>query len=96
MGHVGAGMKLQLQQGSPLDGLRLHMLDARDVEEMVFVVIRQVAFHLRRVHAPVGLGDIDCRNAQRGEDVAGHLLQRQPRPQHDGKNQHDNRYRATQ
>ena len=73
--------------------LRLDVLDAGDVEEVIFVVVGEVALHLRRVHAAVGLRDVDGRNAQRREDVARHFLQGQPRTQNDGKDEHDDRER---
>ena len=73
-GHVRAGMKLELHDRSALDVLGLHVLDAGDVEEVVLVVVGQVAFHLQRVHAAIGLRDVDGRDAQGGEDIAGHFF----------------------
>ena len=55
-------MKLKLHDRGSLDVFRLHMLDPRDVEEMVLVVVGQVAFHLRRIHAAIRLRDVDRRN----------------------------------
>jgi hypothetical protein len=60
-------MKLQLHDRSALDVLGLHVLDAGDVEEVILVVVGQVAFHLQRVHAAIGLCDVDGRNAQEGK-----------------------------
>ena len=74
-------MELQLEQRRALDGLRLHVLDAGDVEEVILVIISEVALHLRRVHAAVRLRHVNGGNAQRGEDVARHLLQGQRGPQ---------------
>ena len=50
------------------------MLDAGDVEEMVLVIVDEKPFHLGRVHAAIGLGDIENRDAEVGENVAGHPL----------------------
>ena len=61
--------------------LRLDVVDAGDVEEVVLVVVGQKAFHLRRVHAAVGLADVDHRQVQAGEDVDRHLANRQNAPQ---------------
>ena len=57
--------------------LRLDVVDARDVQEVILVIVRQKPFHLRRVHAAVGLADINHRQIQAGEDVDGHLPNRQ-------------------
>ncbi len=54
------------------------VLDARDVEEVILVAVGQVALHLERVHAAIGLRHVDRRNAQRREDVARHALQAEP------------------
>ena len=89
-------MELQLHEGSALDRLGFDVLDAGDVEEVILVVIGEVTFHLRRVHAAVGLGDVDGGNAEGREDVAGHALERDPRPEDDGDDQHDNRERPAQ
>ena len=50
------------------------MLDSGDVEKVILVVVGQVALHLRRIHAAIGLRDIDRRNAERREDIAGHFF----------------------
>ena len=61
LGHVGAGMEEQLHQGHALDVAALDVVDAGDVEEVVLVIVGEQPFHLRRVHAAVGLGDVDDR-----------------------------------
>ena len=71
-------MKLKLHDGGSLDVLRLDVLDARDVEEVILVVVGQVAFHLRRIHAALRLRDVDGGNAQRREDIARHLFRGDP------------------
>ena len=65
------------------------MLDAGDVEEMVFVVVGQVTFHLQRIHPAVGLRDIDRRNAQGRKDITRHLLHRNPGTEKDRHNRDD-------
>ena len=74
-------MEHQLHQRDALDVLRLDVLDAGDVEEVVLVVVRQVAFHLRRIHAAVRLRDVDRRRAELREDVDLHLPDRHDRRQ---------------
>jgi len=71
------------------------VLDARDIEEVIFVIVCQEAFHLRRVHAAVGLGDIDGRNSQRWEDVAGRFTKSEERTQDDGGDEDKHRERPT-
>ena len=43
LGHVGAGVEVQLHQGHALDVLRLDVVDAADVEEVVLVVVGDAA-----------------------------------------------------
>jgi hypothetical protein len=62
-------MEIQLHQGHALDVLRFDVVNAVDVEEVVFVVVGDQPFHLGRVHAAVGLGDVDDRQIQAGENV---------------------------
>ena len=40
------------------------VVDAVDVEEVVLVVVGDQPFHLRRVHAAVGLGHVDDRQVE--------------------------------
>src|SRR4051812_15695261 len=65
-------MKLELDQRDTLDIARFHVLDAVDVEEVVFVIVGDESFHLRRVHAAVRLRDVEHRNSDVGKDVALH------------------------
>ena len=60
------------------------MVDAVDVEEMVLVVVGDQPFHLGRVHSAVGLGHVDDRQVEAGEDVDLHPCQGQAAPQDDG------------
>ena len=41
------------------------MLDPGDVEKVIFVIIREVTFHLGGVHSPIRLGHVNRRNPQR-------------------------------
>ena len=79
LGHVGAGVEVQLHQGGALDVLRFDVMDAGDVEEVVFVVVGEEPFHLAGVHAAVGLGHVDDRQVERGEDVHLHARARPTR-----------------
>jgi hypothetical protein len=65
-------MEVQLHQRRALHVPRLDVVNAADVQEVVLVVVGQKAFHLRRVHAAVGLADVDHRQVQAGEDVDFH------------------------
>ena len=77
LGHIRSRMKEQLHQGSALNVPGLDVVDSRDVEKMVLVIVGQIAFHLRRVHAAIRLSHIDHRQVQAGKDVDSHLPNRQ-------------------
>jgi hypothetical protein len=64
----------QLHERNALDVLRLDVLDPSYVQEVVLVVVRQVAFHLRRIHPAEWLRDVDGGCPQLREDVHLHLL----------------------
>jgi len=72
LGHVRARMEEELHQGRALHVSRLHVVDAADVEEVVLVVVGEEALHLRRVHAAVGLADVDHGQIEAREDVNFH------------------------
>ena len=91
LGHVGPRMELQLDERHPLDRLGLHVLDAGHVEEVVLVVVGQEPFHLGGIHPSVGLGDVEDRDAEVREDVAGHHAQRGDTGQDDGDHGDDDR-----
>jgi len=75
LGHVGTGVEEQFHEGEALDVLRLDVVDAADVEEVVLVVVGEQTFHLGGVHAAVGLADVDDGQVQAGEDVDLHARQ---------------------
>ena len=54
--------------------LRFDALDAVDVEEVVLVVVGDVALHLRRAHAAVRLRDVDHRQIEMGKIPPGMRL----------------------
>ena len=64
--------------------LRFDVVDAVDVEEVVFVVVGDQPFHLGGVHAAVGLGDVDDRQVEVGEDVDLHPGQGQAAAEDEG------------
>ena len=66
----------------------LDVVDAVDVEEVVLVVVGEQPLHLRRVHAAVGLGDVDDGQVQVGEDVDRHAVDGQAAAQRDGDHEH--------
>ena len=87
-------VELQLHDRGALDRLRLDVLDAGDIEEVILVVVRQVAFHLRRVHSAVRLRDVDRRYSERRKNIARHALQREQGAEHDGDHGDDHGRRA--
>ena len=84
LAHVGALVKHQLHERGALDALALDVIDAGDVEEVILVVVSEVAFHLRGVHAAVGLRDVDGGVADLREDVDRHALEREDGAERDG------------
>ena len=87
-------MELKLHQGNALDVLGFDVLDAGDVEEVVLVVVRQVPFHLRRIHPAVRLRDVDGGRAKLRKDVDLHSLDGHDRRKGDGDDRHENRDRS--
>ncbi len=75
--HVGAFAEGQLHQRSALNAFAIDCLNARDVEEMILVVIGKESFHLRGSHATIRLRDIDDRIAHLRENIRTHLTERQ-------------------
>ena len=94
--HVGARVEKQLHQGDALDVLRLDVVDAVDVEEVVLVVVGEQPLHLGRVHAAVRLGDVDDGQIQVREDVDGHAVNGQAAAQDDGDHEHHDGERPSQ
>ena len=94
--HVGAGMELELDQRHALDRFALDVLDAGDVEEVVLVIVDDEPFHLRRVHAAVGLGHVQHGHPEIREDVPRHAIERQKTHQCNGYDHHQKRDRASQ
>ncbi len=74
-----------------MNRLALHAINSRDVEEVILVVIRDVPFHLRRVHAAVRLRDINGRIAHLRENIDRHSPRGQHRKERDGDERHDYR-----
>ncbi len=73
LAHVRLGVEDQLHQRHALNVFGLHVLDAGDVEEMIFVVVGEIAFHLRGIHPAVGLSNVNSGRAQLGENIDLHL-----------------------
>ncbi len=57
--HICAWVKRELYQTDVLDRFRFHGLNPRNVEEVIFVVVDKIAFHLRGGHAPERLRHIN-------------------------------------
>src|SRR5207237_7249438 len=47
LAHICFGVKRELNQADILNGFRFHGLNPGDVQEMIFVVVDEIAFHLR-------------------------------------------------
>jgi hypothetical protein len=60
-------MKEQLHEGHALDIPRLDMMNAGDVEEVIFVIVGDLPFHLLGTHAAVGLSDVDRDRMPQGK-----------------------------
>src|SRR6185437_15973439 len=84
LSHVRSRMKLKLNKRGTLDVPRFHSLDARDEEEMVFIIIGEIAFHLRRIHPAIGLRDIDDGNPKIRKNVSRHSRNRKRAQEYDG------------
>src|SRR5207245_353652 len=69
---------IELHQGYALHVLRFDVVDAVDVEEVIFVVVGDQTFHLSRVQAAVGLRNVDDGQVKAWENVYLHTAQRQP------------------
>src|SRR3981189_2953407 len=89
-------MELELDQPYALDRFAFDMLDARDVEEVVFIQFYDKPLHLRRVHPAVWLGYIQDGHPEIWKDVPGHAVDRQKTHQCDGYDHHQKRDRASQ
>src|SRR5579884_2643683 len=89
-------MELEFDDCRALNGFRFNMLNTGNVEEMIFVVIGQVPFHLGRVHSAVRLRDVNRRNAECGKNVLGHLLPREHGNQRHSDHYHDDCERTAQ
>jgi hypothetical protein len=72
-------MELELHQGDALDVLAFDVFDAGDVKKVILEVISEKPLHLLRIHAAVGLGDVDDRRVEIGKDVDRHAEQREHR-----------------
>ena len=72
------------------------MLDAGDVEEVIFVVVGDVALYLGGVHAAEGLGNVDRGDAERGKRIAGHALEGEGGAEADRDNENEDGPRGAQ
>ena len=88
-----SGWKYSFIRADALDVLRFDVVDAGDVEEVVFVVVGDQPFHLGRVDAAVGLGHVDHRQVEAGEDVDLHARQGKAAAQDEGQHADHDRIR---
>ncbi len=70
--HVRAGVEVELHHRHALNVSALDVMDPVDVEEVVLVIVGEEPLHLSRVHAAVGLADVDDGEVQIGKDVDRH------------------------
>src|ERR1051326_6602193 len=89
-------MKLKFDQGGALNRFGFDMLDPRDIEEMVFVIVSQEAFHLRRIHPSIRLRHINGRNPKGRKYIPWHLAHGEHRPKGHRDNNHQDRERPAQ
>ncbi len=69
-------MEKDLHLGESLNIARLDVMNAADVQEMVLVMKGEQAFHLRRIHTPIGLDHVNDRLIQVREDIDLHTAER--------------------
>ena len=74
IGHVGVRLKHQLHQRGALDISALDVLNADDVEEVIFEVVVEKSFHLAGIHSAIGLCDVDSSVADDWKDVDAHAV----------------------
>src|SRR5439155_16182655 len=72
--HIHALMEDKLEQSLAWYTSAFHVIDTGDVDEVIFVVVRQISFHLLRVHAAIWLRNIDHRIADLWKDIHRHSL----------------------
>ena len=89
LAHVGALVEDQLHERRALNALAFDVIDAGDVEEVILVVVSEIAFHLGRVHAAVGLRDVDGGVADLREDIDRHALDGEDGAEGDGDQRDD-------
>ena len=90
------GWKNSFIRDTPWTFFDFDVMDAVDVEEVVLVVVGDQPFHLLRVHAAVGLADVDDRQVQGGEDVHLHPAEGQHAGEGDAGDQHHDRDRPAE
>src|SRR5438105_2143108 len=71
-------------------------MDAGDVQEVILVVVGEQPLHLGGVHTAVGLGHVDNRQVEVGEDVDLGAVQDQGTAADDGDDHHHDRNRVPQ
>jgi hypothetical protein len=72
-------------------GLRFDVFDPGDVEEMVLIIVCDLAFHLSGIDSAVRLSDVNDRDAKVRQDVTRHLTQREHGTQDNRNDGHQNR-----
>src|SRR5439155_12129597 len=75
MAHICSTMKTQLQERDALDILAFNVLNSGDVEEVILEIVGEVTFHLLRVHAAVGLCNVNRGRAEVWKNVHWHASQ---------------------
>src|SRR5258706_12043358 len=89
-------MELELDQRYALDRFAFDMFDAGNIEEMLFVIVDDEPFHLRRIKAAIRLRDGDGWHPEIREDVPRHATDRQKTHYRNSYDHHQKRYRASQ
>src|SRR5439155_16467359 len=89
-------MKIELAETCALNRFRLDVLNAGDIEEVIFVIRNEEAFHLRRIHAAVWLGHVDNGQIEIRKDVHRHPLVSKDRTERDPYDQNDDHNRTPQ
>ena len=94
--HIRARIERQFDQRRPLYTLRFHMLYARNIQQMILIIVGDEAFHLLRIKPAIGLCDVHRRRAKIGKNIDTRPLHRKPGGQNNRQHRNHNRDRSPQ
>ena len=89
-------MKVEFHERHALDILRFNVVNAVDVEEVIFVIVGNQPLHLLGVHTSIRLGNIEDRQIESRKDVYLHPAISQNAGKNDRCNKDHHSNRATE